>query len=332
MLDKYQVDATINQENLIQRIHTTIPHPVMGDFNVEQEFVNEEYADLGDGMRFPTTWHSHQGVDDNFGAHFVSSGHNAFDGTLDEITANDCAEDVAVPAPLAPWPDPAVVETQELADGVYLLGGGSHNSVAVEFDDCIAVVEAPLDEERSLAVIEEVVRLIPDKPIRFLVNTHQHWDHIGGMRSYMHVGATVITHWKNTEFYNSDVLNYTPRTVEPDLVSLAPPTEVAEGYFLEEFRENYTLTDGTRTLHISYVQPLAHVEGMLMAYLPKEKIAIEADLFDSTAPLPSVPTAANRAFHNHVRRLGLDITTIAPIHGRAVPWNEFQRFISQNPQ
>ena len=67
------------------------------------------------------------------------------------------------------------------------------------------MVEAPLDERRNLAVIEEVVKLIPNKPIRFLVNTHQHFDHIGGLRTYMHIGATIITHWKNFNFYTRDV-------------------------------------------------------------------------------------------------------------------------------
>ena len=74
---------------------------------------------------------------------------------------------------------PVRVETAQLADGVYLLGGTTHNSIAIEFKDYVAVVEAPLDEARSLAVIEEVVKLVPAKPIRFLVNTHQHHDHIG---------------------------------------------------------------------------------------------------------------------------------------------------------
>ena len=88
------------------------------------------------------------------------------------------------------------------------------------------------------------------------MNTHQHFDHIGGLRTYMHIGATIITHWKNFDFYTRDVLNYAPRTLEPDMMSLWPPTEVAEGYNIETVRENYTLTDGTRIMHISYVQPL----------------------------------------------------------------------------
>ena len=128
---------------------------------------------------------------------------------------------------------PVRVDTETLADGVWLLGGTSHNSVAVEFDEYAAVVEAPLDEARNLAVIEEIVRLVPNKPIRFVVNTHQHHDHIGGLRTYMHIGATIITHWKNHDFYTRDVLNYAPRTLDPDMLSLWPPTELAEGYQYE---------------------------------------------------------------------------------------------------
>jgi glyoxylase-like metal-dependent hydrolase (beta-lactamase superfamily II) len=159
---------------------------------------------------------------------------------------------------------------------VYLLGGASHNSVAVEFREFAAVVEAPINEQRSLAVIEEVARLMPNKPIRFLVNTHQHFDHIGGLRTYLHIGSTIVTHVKNFDFYNRDVLNYTPRTVKPDMVSLWPPTELTEGYNIETVRENYVITDGSRIMQTYYVHPLQHVEGMLMAYLPKERIVVQA--------------------------------------------------------
>jgi glyoxylase-like metal-dependent hydrolase (beta-lactamase superfamily II) len=332
VLGKYRVDATINKENMLQRIHTWVPDPVLGDMNYEHEFTNDTYVDLGDGIRYPTLWHHHDGWDDNFGALNITAGHNGFGGTFKDVKANACEAPEPAPPSVRQTSHATRIETDKLADGVYLVRGSSHNSVVIEFKDYIAVVEAPLNEQRSLAVIEEAVRLIPNKPIRFLVNTHQHFDHLGGIRTYMHIGATIITHWKNFNFYNRDVLNYAPRTLEPDMMSLWPPTEVAEGYQWETVRENYTLTDGTRTLHMSYVQPLAHVEGMLMAYLPKEKIAIEADLFDSNAPLPSAPTAANRALDNHVRRLGLDVETIAPIHGRAVAWSEFQKLISRSPR
>jgi hypothetical protein len=330
LLEKYRVDATINKENMLQRIHTSVPDPVFGDMNYEHEWTNESYIDLGGGIKFPSVWHHHEGWDDNFGALNVSAGHNAFGGVFKDIRPNACPDLAPVPDAVLRAAFPVRVDTEKLAEGVYLLGGASHNSVAVEFKDFVAVVEAPLDERRNLAVIEHIVKLIPNKPIRFLVNTHQHSDHIGGLRTYMHIGATIITHQKNWNFYTRDVLNYAPRTLDPDMMSLWPPTEVAEGYQYETVRENYVLSDGARNMHISYVQPLAHVEGMLMAYLPKEKITIEADLYDPpapNAPLTSVPTAANRSFYNHVQRLGMEVATIAPIHGRAVAWSEFLKLV-----
>jgi hypothetical protein len=148
---------------------------------------------------------------------------------------------------------------------------------------------------------------------------------MGGLRTYHHIGATIITHKRNRVFFEEEYLNYVPRTIEPDLVSLYQPTEIREGYVMEAIAENYVISDGTRNLNVSYVQPLAHVEGMLMAYLPTEKIVIEADLYDPPAPGQPRPAAnpSHRSLYNHVQRLGLDVTTIAPIHGRATPWSEF---------
>ena len=329
MFGKYKVDATINKENMLQRIHTWVPDPVLGDMNYEHEFTNASYVDVGDGVKFPTVWHHHAGWDDNFQSQSINAGHNGFGGTFDDIRPNVCPDPIAVPDSVRSATFPIRVEIEELADGVYLLGGASHNSVAVEFEDFVAVVEAPLDEKRNLAVIEEIVELFPDKPIRFLVSTHQHHDHIGGLRTYMHIGATIITHWKNFDFYTRDVLNYAPWTLEPDMLSLWPPTELAEGYQYEQVTENYVLSDGTRNMNIYYVQPLQHAEGMLMAYLPQEKIVIEADLLDTHLSLPSTPTDANMTLYNQVQRLNLDVSTIAPIHGRPVAWTDFLNVLGE---
>jgi glyoxylase-like metal-dependent hydrolase (beta-lactamase superfamily II) len=212
-----------------------------------------------------------------------------------------------------------------------LLGGGSHNSIAVEFKEFIAVFEAPLDEERSLAVIEEVVRLIPDKPIRWAINSHQHFDHVGGLRTYMHIGATIVTHWKNYDFYNRDVLNYAQRTLKPDMLSLWPPTELSEGYYYEAIRENFIISDGTRNLNVHYVNPLAHVEGMLIAYLPKEKLLFEADLLDTDRPMPAAPTPDQKSFVSAVRKLGLNVSQVVPVHGRPASWTEFESFVDARP-
>ena len=93
---------------------------------------------------------------------------------------------------------------------------------------------------------------------------------------------------KNIAFLNRDVLTYTPRTVKPDIVSLWPPTEVSEGYNYEAIQENYVITDNTphpaRLLRAAAARTWT---GMLMAYLPAERIAFEADLFDTHEPPPA---------------------------------------------
>lgn len=325
---KYRIDATINTQHLLQRIHTWVASPVLGDMNYEHEFTSDSYVDLGNGMRFPTGWHSHQGWDDNYGAQNVTAGHNAFGGTLGDVRANQCPLAPDPPAGVRQAAFPVRVETTKLADGVYLLAGGSHNSVAVEFKDMIAVYEAPLDEDRSLAVIDAIVRLIPTKPIRWVINSHQHFDHAGGLRTYMHIGATIVTHWKNYDFYRRDVLNYAPRTIKPDMLSLWPPTELAEGYYYEAIRENYIISDGTRNLNVHYVNPLQHTEGMLIAYLPKEKLLFEADLVDTNQPRAATPTRDQAAFHAAVTKLGLDVAQIVPVHGAPMSWAEFARTLS----
>jgi Metallo-beta-lactamase superfamily len=322
---KYRVDATINKENMLQRIHTWVPNPVLGDMNYEHEFTNDSYIDVGNGIKFPTGWHSHEGWDDNFQIQNISAGHNAFGGALKDVKANACPDAVTVPDTVRQADFTPRVTTRRLADGVYLLGGSTHNSVAVEFADYVAVFEAPLNEQRSLVVIEEIVKLIPNKPIRFVINSHQHFDHAGGLRTYMHIGATIITHWKNHDFYSRDFLTYTPRTLQPDMVSLWPPTELSEGYYYETIRENYILSDGTRNLNVHYINPNQHVEGMLVAYLPKEKLIFEADIVDTIAPLPARMSADQRNFYTAVQRLRLDVGQIVPVHGEPIAWSEFAK-------
>lgn len=244
----YRIDATINAQNQIQRIHTMVAEPALGDFNYEHESTDQRTFGT---VKFPTAWHSHQGWDDNFGFENVTAGHNAFGGTFENVEPNNCGRAVTAPVTVpVTVPVTPPVTSERLADGVYLLGGGPANSIAVEFRTFVAVFEAPTSEARSLAVIERIATLMPGKPIRYLVNSHQHFDHIGGIRTYLHIGATIVTQRKNITFLNRDVLNYRPRTVLPDMVSLWPPTEVAEGYNYESFNENYVVTDGTRLMQI----------------------------------------------------------------------------------
>jgi glyoxylase-like metal-dependent hydrolase (beta-lactamase superfamily II) len=193
----------------------------------------------------------------------------------------------------------------------------------VELRDFVAVFEAPLSEELSLAFIDQVAKLDPNNPIRWLISSHPHFDHIGGLRTYNHIGATVVTHMLNLKLLNNDVLTYKARTVKPDILALWPPTEVAEGYNYEAIQENFVITDNSRILRVYYVQPLQHVSGMLMAYLPAERIAFEADLFDTHEPPRAAQMPAMRSLLNQVQRMKLEVATVAPVHGKPVPWSTF---------
>ncbi|MBI2187704.1 MAG: MBL fold metallo-hydrolase [Acidobacteria bacterium] len=311
VLGKYRVDATINSQNIITRIKTTVNEPVLGDFNIEHESTN--FIDAGTS-KWPIAWHSHQGWDDNWQFNSESTGHNAYGGKFPMVEANACGDPVPVPEAVkqAAPPNYARVDVEKLANGVYLLGGGPANSYMVEFRDFVAVFEAPLNEERSLGVIEAVAKLAPNKPIRWLITSHPHFDHLGGIRTYNHIGATVVAHYINLKFLNRDVLTYRPRTVKPDILSLWPPTEVAEGYNYEATQENFVITDNSRILRVYYVQPLRHVAGMLMAYLPAERIAFEADLFDTHEP----PRAAQ----------------LPSMQGKPVPWSTFMEAMKAVPK
>jgi glyoxylase-like metal-dependent hydrolase (beta-lactamase superfamily II) len=332
-MGKYRVNGSIDEQNLVTRVQTFVATPFFGDTLHEQ--IYSGYKDFG-GVKFPTLFHFHTNWDNESRKVHGNRQHHSFQINVTQVQPNVCGDALAVPDAVQKATLPAVrVESQKLGDGLYYLTGGSHHSVAVEFQDFVALVEAPQNEQRSIAVIEEVKRLFPAKRLQYLVNTHLHFDHSGGLRTYVHEGVTIITHRTNEDFYEQYVLSPAPRTLEPDRLSLYPPDEAAELYFFETVdNDRYTLTDGTRTLELHYVQGNPHSEGMLMGYLPKEKILIEADLFNPpapNAPPPAAPSAASISLFNNVQRLKLDVSQIAPIHGRVVSWTEFLRMIGKQP-
>ena len=93
----------------------------------------------------------------------------------------------------------------------------------------------------------------------------------------------------------------------------------------EAVQENYVITDNRRILRVHYVQPLRHVEGMLMAYLPTERIAFEADLFDTHEPPRAAQLLSMRTLATQVERMTLDVATLAPVHGKPVAMAEFMK-------
>jgi glyoxylase-like metal-dependent hydrolase (beta-lactamase superfamily II) len=272
--------------------------------------------------------HSHQGDPR------LNPGHNWMEVRVTNAQPNAQASVAAAPdnvrqASIAP----VRVEAQRLANGVWLMAGGSHNSVAVEFKDYIAVVEAPQDENRSLAVIAEVQKLVPNKPIQYVINTHHHFDHSGGLRTYVANGATVVTHQTNREFYEHVLLYPSPRTLQPDLLSMRYPWFSGNRVpLIETVNQKFVVSDGSRTMDIYPVQGLAHNANMLMVYLPTEKMLINADLYGPPAAgAPAPPLNANMTtLRQNIQRLKLDVATHVPIHGAPGPNDQFMRIVGSS--
>lgn len=317
-MGKYRLIGEFDEGNLLTRLVTWIPSPMMGDMQVE--FRYSDYRDIGGGVKFPFRIHANQGDHPLIGAR------NWLDLAVSEAKANVPGAAQAVPANVrgAAAPPPAQANSRALGNGVWLIGGAGANSIAVEFRDFITVVEAPDSETRSNAVIAEVKRIIPGKPIRYLVNTHHHWDHTGGIRTFAAEGATIVTHDSNRNFYEKVVLAPQPRTLGPDRLSLAPLAAAK----LETFADNYAISDGTQTMMIYHVAGLDHALDMGIVYIPSAKILISADM---GPPAPGTPASAIDAsavaLYNLSKRLKLDVVQHLPIHGAPSTQADFKRTV-----
>jgi glyoxylase-like metal-dependent hydrolase (beta-lactamase superfamily II) len=310
-LGKYKVDGTIDATNHVTRVETTIANPVMGDTEVIANY--SDYKDFS-GVQFPTRIQIEQG------------GFPLWELNVTNVTPNaplDLAVPEAVQAAKVP---PVQTMTAMLAPGVWHVTGGSHHSLVVEFNDYIAVVEAPLAEDRSMAVIAEAKRLVPNKPIRYLLTTHHHFDHTGGLRTYVAEGATIVTHQSNVPYFEKTVV--APATLVPDMQAKSPKPPMFQGV-----SEKTVISDGKQTIEVYPNDGDAHTNEYTLIYLPGPRILVEADAYSpgpADAPIPPMPPPNAVKLYEEIQRLKLNVSTIAPIHGRgAVPVAEFRKFVGK---
>ncbi|HMA71907.1 MAG TPA: MBL fold metallo-hydrolase [Xanthobacteraceae bacterium] len=321
-----RVTGEFNNDNMLERVVTWFADPVMGDEMVE--FRWSDYRDVGGGVKMPFRLHAHVGDHP-----LIPGGHNFLNLQMSDVKVNIANAAQTVPDAVRNAPSAqqqrAVVATT-LAPGVVLMGGGSHNSVAVEFKDFVTVIEAPLDQPRSLAVIAEVKKTFPNKPIRYVVNTHNHFDHLGGIRTYVAEGATVITDDRNRDFYHQVVLAPQPRSLLPDRLSQRPFAPTGPGQLmLQTFTDNYTITDGQQRIEVHSIEQFNHSNNMNIVYLPKEKIVINADMYGPPAAGGTLPFVSPNAIalYRNIKRLKLDVAQHVPIHGNPGSQADFERIV-----
>lgn len=298
---RFKARAHVNAHNLIDKVESWLPNPVLGDMALVTEY--GDYKAFGAAM-VPTRIAQSAG-----GFPVLAMG-------ITDVKVN--AGGVTPPAAI----QPAAINVQidQAAPGVWFVHGGTHHSVVVEMKDHLILFEAPLGDARTNAVIDTVKRSLPAKPIRYAVNTHHHFDHSGGVRAAAAAGITIVTHAIHKPFFEAAYQN--PHTFAPD--ALARSGKKATFMTLTDKR---VFSDGARTFELHRLKDNLHNEGLIVGYLPKEKILMVADAFSPRAPIVKTPEQLNPFTTNlwdQIVALKLKVKTVLPIHGRMVKVEELK--------
>jgi glyoxylase-like metal-dependent hydrolase (beta-lactamase superfamily II) len=305
------VDSTTR---LPRRIVSKGHEPALGDVNLVTEL--DDFVTV-DGLSLPSRIRKR--VDTTVVADLRIT-RTVVNPAIGELRAPADARRAAEP------PGAATVTVSEEAPGVWYLAGEGHHSVAVDLGDHLTLIEAPVDDRRTLAVIARARALRPGKPLTEVINTHHHFDHSGGIRAAVSEGLRVVTHESNRGFFEAMVAR--PATVRPDALARRP-----RPLTMETVGDKLVLGEGRRRLEVYQVTGSRHCATMLMVYLPGERLLVEADAYQP-APLQGRPPVSHPHAANlleNIERRGLRVDRLLPIHGRPVPFGELVAAAKTSP-
>jgi glyoxylase-like metal-dependent hydrolase (beta-lactamase superfamily II) len=219
---------------------------------------------------------------------------------------------------------PGGIRVEKLSDDAAVVWGGGYNSIAFAFADHVLVLEAGANSGYAAQALSRINATFPNKPVRYVVATHWNFDHLGGLRPYVAAGTTIVTtpmtktvldgSWDRTHTLRRDALTSAPRPAKFELVT----------------RGKRTFTDGTRVVEIFDVSPNPHVDEMLVAYLPKEKVLFEADLFDIEVLGHEGTGGADTEFLlKWIEKTKLDVQKIVPVHGVAATMDDLRKSVAR---
>jgi glyoxylase-like metal-dependent hydrolase (beta-lactamase superfamily II) len=224
-----------------------------------------------------------------------------------------------------PTPAPVPARETKLAEGVYLFESGA-NALVVEFDTYVLVVEPYAGGRGPKPTINKAREMFPAKPVKYVVVTHYHDDHSGGLRSYIANDVTVVTTPANQKFFER--MAASNFTMNPDDQTRSPRKPLFE--FVRDRKRVFT--DGKQTLEIIDIGPGPHAEEMLVAFLPKEKLIFQGDLVNlpnSGKYMPSTVNDTTLHFFDWVTKSGLDVQRIAAVHGPSTTLDDLRAAVEK---
>jgi glyoxylase-like metal-dependent hydrolase (beta-lactamase superfamily II) len=309
---KYTVTGTLDERHLVERVETRMDVPFTGDTLFEG--IYSDYRDVV-GVKYPMRVVMRQG------------GFPTLELTLNDVRPNSPApsgapdgaqRDGGPPTAPSAAPQASRPEPERIADGIWFMTPGAPGSILVEFNDHVVLVEGPGGDAQTLATLANVKKVAANKPVRYVINTHHHADHAGGIRAYVAEGTPVITHQSNERFYAQQIFR-NAHTINPDRLARAPRPAT-----IETMGDKRVFTDGSMTLEVHLLRGNGHSEGLLMAYVPRERLLIQADAFaprPGAKPLPA-PSPFTVNLVDNVARLKLDVAQVVHVHGGISPWGD----------